>query len=106
MSQDPDIKPQATDAAPRGQIFLEDIFIVRRAGEKSEIFRLREENWKRANPRSEEALRDPEIARLLPLIRNEVVVANVPPLPDPEQPAQKLDAYVFINLTALAVNKD
>lgn len=100
MNQD-DFEPKSgatangTEAKAPNQIFLEDIFIVRRA----KIYRLREEDWKRAEPRREEDLRDPEIARLMPLIRNEVVVADV-------SKGDDQGPYTFINLTALAVNKD
>ena len=78
--------------------FVEDIFIVKGTNDRPDIYRLREEDWKKLEPRSEEDIRFPEIAELIPLIRNEVVVADVP--------RREREEYLFINLTALAVNKD
>jgi hypothetical protein len=79
--------------------FVEDIFIVSGSNNKPVVYRLREDTWKALPPLSEDDLHIPEVANLMPLIRNEVVLADVPSLPGHE-------AYLFVNLTALAVNKD
>lgn len=79
--------------------FVEDIFIVDGSNAAPVIYRLREEDWKRLTPVSEDAIEVPEVANLMPLIRNEVVLADVPRIRDNEE-------HLFINLTALAVNKD
>jgi len=79
--------------------FIEDIFIVSGSNEHPRVRRLRESDWKK-RPRSEETELDiPAVAKLLPLIRNEVVVCDVPA-------RGRDEAFTFINLTALAVNKD
>ena len=75
--------------------FVEDVFIVR----GSNIYRLREETWKKPPMLNEDDIQIPEVANLMPLIRNEVVLADVPRMGDREE-------YLFINLTTLAVNKD
>ena len=84
---------------PNQNTFVEDIFVVGGTNDAPLIYRLREDDWKTPEPCSEEDIQIPQIADLIPLIRNEVVVADVPPSSDRE-------AYLFINLTALAVNKD
>jgi hypothetical protein len=82
-----------------GILFVEDIFIVKEADNKPEIYHLTEESWKGCLIGSEEDLTDRVVAKLQPLIRTEVIIADVPAIAgDPP--------YLFINLTALAVNKD
>lgn len=88
-----------TKAAPRALAFVEDIFIARGSNAEPVIYRLLERDWKQLPAHSETELNIPEIANLMPLIRNEVVVADVPRLGEQEE-------FTFINLTALAVNKD
>jgi hypothetical protein len=94
-----DAKPVPSTPVP-DPAFVEDIFLVRGTNVKPIVHRLREELWKKLNPRSEEDLGDPEIANLLSLIRNEVVVAHVPEITESQ------GAFTFVNLTALAVNKE
>jgi hypothetical protein len=79
--------------------FVEDIFIAKGTNHQPVVYRLREDEWKALAPKSEDDIHIPEIANLVPLIRNEVVVADVPRI-------QEREEYLFINLTALAVNKD
>jgi hypothetical protein len=85
-----------SDAKGKEIAFVEDIFIA----QGPNIYRLREEDWKQEQwARSEDDIQIREVANLMPLIRNEVLLADVPKLGHD-------DGYLFINLTALAVNKD
>jgi hypothetical protein len=89
--------------------FIEDIYLVERKQGDAPVTvrRLRECFWK-AQPRVVETdLEDPDVAALLPLIRNEVVVAEVPALQGQTQNSTpQRAAFTFVNLTTLAVNKD
>jgi hypothetical protein len=85
-----------SDAKGKEIAFVEDIFIA----QGPNIYRLREEDWKQEQwARSEDDIQIREVANLMPLIRNEVLLADVPKLGQD-------DGFLFINLTALAVNKD
>jgi hypothetical protein len=85
-----------SDAKGKEIAFVEDIFIA----QGPNIYRLREEDWKQEQwARSEDDIQIREVANLMPLIRNEVLLADVPKL-------GRDDGFLFINLTALAVNKD
>jgi hypothetical protein len=83
-------QPKAKEIA-----FVEDIFIV----QGQDIYRLEEDTWKARPALDEDDIRNREVANLMPLIRNEAVIAHVPALAGNEE-------FLFINLTALAVNKD
>jgi hypothetical protein len=80
------------------QVFVEDLFIVDWAdAEKTKkiIYHIPEHVWKSMPALSERQVDEALVAKLLPLIRSEAILADL----------SNEDRY-FVNLTSLAINKD
>ena len=81
--------------------FVEDLFIVDWDAEKQckVVYHVPEEVWKSLPSVIESDVEDALVAQLLPLLRSEVVIADVPKRGDEE-------AYYLTDLTAVAINRD
>ena len=85
-----------------GPQFVEDLFIVDidPGTNKKVVYHVPEKVWKALQPeRLESNSDDPVIARLIPLLRSEVVLADVPE-------KEKEPGYYLTDLTTLAANID
>jgi len=80
--------------------FVEDLFIVDEdATGKQVVYHVPEAVWKCLPSVRESDVQDPLVARLLPLLRSEVVISHVPSIGGEE-------SYYLTDLTAVAINVD
>lgn len=86
---------------PNSPAFIEDLFIVDydEQTKKKVVYHVPEDVWKLLPHELESDVSNPTIAQLLPLLRSEVVIADV------TAPKEE-DGYYLADLTAVAVNVD
>jgi hypothetical protein len=86
---------------PNAPAFVEDLFIVDWNEDKTKkvVYHVPEKVWKCLPQLAESDVSNATVAQLLPLLRSEVVIADVPGSKDRE-------ACYLTDLTALAVNVD
>ena len=86
---------------PKSPAFIEDLFIVDydEKTQKKVVYHVPEKVWKSLPPLLESDVSNPTIAQLLPLLRSEVVIAEV------TNSKGREDCYLA-DLTAVAVNVD
>jgi hypothetical protein len=93
--------PDQLKNTPTPPAFVEDLFIVDEDEHGNKIvYHVPEQAWKSLPHEVESDVSNPLVARLLPLLRSEVVIASVPKNGDGDE------AYYLTDLTAVAINVD